>query len=275
MQPAFSTVPRTGDMTGWRGRARVAAGARELSLQGRERLDQLGGLESAMAPADADLPEHAGSHEPVHGLARGLKRSVDQRGRGRRGEHGRGGQLLDEQARCRIAARVAGPLDRPAGRPRLPGAAARSRPSRGCSCCRRSSSARNGFGLRAPPGGFPRGGGRGLPGWCPGRWSRRARRHPIPKSWRRCCRAPPSPLRHGDLRRAVARHRHGATGGLPRRGLRYERRRPTRRGAAGGQRHRAPRANAAARDSQRHRPPGGFDEGKGIQKECGRRPSGD
>ena len=64
-----------------------------------------------MAPADADLPEHAGSHEPVHGLARGLKRSVDQRGRGRRGEHGRGGQLLDEQARCRIAARMAGPLD--------------------------------------------------------------------------------------------------------------------------------------------------------------------
>ena len=56
----------------------VSFGARELPLQRRERLDELGGLERSVSPPDRDLLEDAGLHEPVDRLARRLERPPDQ-----------------------------------------------------------------------------------------------------------------------------------------------------------------------------------------------------
>lgn len=53
----------------WSGDARVALGARELSLQRGEGLNQLGGFKYAIAPADGDLCQHSRLHELIYCLA--------------------------------------------------------------------------------------------------------------------------------------------------------------------------------------------------------------
>ena len=84
-------------MTGRFGDACIAGRARKPSLQCRERLDQLGRLGGAVAPAHVDLHEYAGAHETVDGLACRLEVPPDQLRRSRCREHRGAGQGLDEQ----------------------------------------------------------------------------------------------------------------------------------------------------------------------------------
>ena len=78
---------------GWRFGAQVGEG-----------VDQLRGLEGAVAAAGADLGEDAGGHQARDGGTRRLERTAEERGRARHREHRSGGQGLHEPVDRRVAA---------------------------------------------------------------------------------------------------------------------------------------------------------------------------